>query len=178
MIVRSGSVFLTIGSGSRSGRPKNIQNRTATLLFYHYYIFSLFLLLSAILDIRHLHWLMDWCLNLLFRHPCVCSWHQVPEESCLAACWKPCRGKYVLPIFSSNYVILKLDSTKIRRVGKEQCCGTVTIYYGSGSGSGSDFWKVMVPVPVPVLTFEKLWFRFRFLLLKKLRFRFRFQLHI
>jgi hypothetical protein len=30
-----------------------------------------------------------------------------------------------------------------------QCCGTVTIYYGSGS----DFWKVMVPVPVP--TFEK-----------------------
>jgi hypothetical protein len=21
----------------------------------------------------------------------------------------------------------------------EQCCGTVTIYYGSGSGSGSDF---------------------------------------
>jgi hypothetical protein len=47
-----------------------------------------------------------------------------------------------------------------------QCCGTVTICYGSGS----DFWKVMVPVP----TFEKLWFRF--LLLKKLRFR--FQLHI
>ncbi len=43
-----------------------------------------------------------------------------------------------------------------------QCCGTVTIYYGSGSGSGSDFWKVMVPVPVPVPTFEKLWFRFRF----------------
>jgi hypothetical protein len=37
-----------------------------------------------------------------------------------------------------------------------QCCGTVTIFYGSGSGS--DFWKVMVPVP----TFEKLWFRFRF----------------
>jgi hypothetical protein len=58
-----------------------------------------------------------------------------------------------------------------------QCCGTVTIYYGSGSGS--DFWKVMVPVPVPVLTFEKWWFRFRFryLLSKKLRFRFRFQLH-
>ncbi len=43
-----------------------------------------------------------------------------------------------------------------------QCCGTVTIFYGSGSGS--DFWKVMVPVPVP--TFEKLWFRFRFRLLK------------
>ena len=58
--------------------------------------------------------------------------------------------------------------------GLNQCCGTVTIYYGSGSGSGSDFWKVMVPV----LTFEKLWFRFRYLLLKKLRFRFRFQLHI
>ncbi len=57
-----------------------------------------------------------------------------------------------------------------------QCCGTVTIYYGSGS----DFWKVMVPVPVPVTTLEKLWFRFRFLILKKLRFRFRFrfQLHI
>ena len=33
-----------------------------------------------------------------------------------------------------------------------QCCGTVTIYYGSGSGF--DFWKVMIPVPVP--TFEKL----------------------
>jgi hypothetical protein len=32
-----------------------------------------------------------------------------------------------------------------------QCCGTVTIYYGSGSGS--NFRKVMVPVPVP--TFEK-----------------------
>ncbi len=59
-----------------------------------------------------------------------------------------------------------------------QCCGTVTIYYGSGSGS--DFWKVRVTVPFPVPTFEKLWFRFRFLflLLKKLRFRFRFQLHI
>ncbi len=53
-----------------------------------------------------------------------------------------------------------------------QCCGTLTIFYGSGSGS--DFWKVMVPVPVP--TFEKLWFRFRLLLFKKLRFR--FQLHI
>jgi hypothetical protein len=24
-------------------------------------------------------------------------------------------------------------------VTPEQCCGTVTIYYGSGSGSGSDF---------------------------------------
>jgi hypothetical protein len=36
----------------------------------------------------------------------------------------------------------------------EQCCGTVTIFYGSGSGSD----------------FEKLWFRFR--LLKKLWFRF------
>jgi hypothetical protein len=30
----------------------------------------------------------------------------------------------------------------------DQCCGTVTIYYGSGS----DFGKVMVPVPAP--TFE------------------------
>ncbi len=58
----------------------------------------------------------------------------------------------------------------------DQCCGTVTIYYGSGSGS--DFWKVRVPVSVPVPTFEKLLFRFRFLLLKKLRFRFQFQLHI
>jgi len=57
-------------------------------------------------------------------------------------------------------------------MGSSQCCGTVTIYYGSGSCS--DFWKVMVPVP----TFEKWWFRFRFLLLTKLRFRFRFQLHI
>ncbi len=34
-------------------------------------------------------------------------------------------------------------------IWKYQCCGTVTIFYGSGS----DFWKVMVPVPVP--TFEK-----------------------
>ncbi len=58
----------------------------------------------------------------------------------------------------------------------KQCCGTVTIFYGSGSGSGSNFWKVMVPVPtfknvmvpVPVPTFEKLRFRFQF----------RFQLHI
>ncbi len=39
-----------------------------------------------------------------------------------------------------------------------QCCGTVTIFYGSGSD------------------FEKLWFRFRFWLLKKLWFRFRFLL--
>ncbi len=38
-----------------------------------------------------------------------------------------------------------------------QCCGTVTINYGSGSGS--DFWKVLVPV----LTFEKFWFRFQLL---------------
>ncbi len=27
----------------------------------------------------------------------------------------------------------------IVRVSPGQCCGTVTIYYGSGSGSGSDF---------------------------------------
>ncbi len=42
----------------------------------------------------------------------------------------------------------------------KQCCGPVTIFYGSGS----EFWKVMVPVPFP--TSEKLWFRFRFLFLK------------
>ncbi len=44
----------------------------------------------------------------------------------------------------------------------KQCCGPVTIFYGSGSGS--EFWKVMVRVPFP--TFEKLWFRFQFLFLK------------
>ncbi len=60
------------------------------------------------------------------------------------------------------------------RPSYRQCCGTVTIFYGSGSY----FWKVLVPVPVPTFekvmvpvpapTFEKLRFRFRF----------RFQLHI
>ncbi len=52
-----------------------------------------------------------------------------------------------------------------REMDFPQCCGTVTIFYGSGS----DFWKVMVPVPtfdkvmvpVPVPTFEKFQFRFR-----------------
>ncbi len=57
-----------------------------------------------------------------------------------------------------------------------QCCGTVTIFYGSGSGS--DFWKVMVPVPVP--TFEKVMVPVPVPTFEKLRFRFRFQfqLHI
>jgi hypothetical protein len=64
--------------------------------------------------------------------------------------------------------------SSLRVAYRTQCCGTVTIYYGSGSSSGSDFRKVMVPVPVP--TFEKLWFWF--LLLKKLRFRFRFRFRI
>jgi len=35
-----------------------------------------------------------------------------------------------------------------------QCCGSVTIFYGSGSGF--DFEKVTVPVPVLVPTYEKL----------------------
>jgi hypothetical protein len=30
---------------------------------------------------------------------------------------------------------------------ERQCCGTVTIYYGSGFGF--DFWQVTVPVLVP-----------------------------
>ena len=43
----------------------------------------------------------------------------------------------------------------IIKQSSKQCCGTVTIYYGSGS----DFWKVMVPVP----RVKKLRFlRFRF----------------
>jgi hypothetical protein len=37
-----------------------------------------------------------------------------------------------------------------------QCCGTITIFYGSGSGS--DFRQVTVPVQ----TSDKLRFRFRF----------------
>ncbi len=73
---------------------------------------SRLILSSIFLVYCHLHWLLDWCLNLWFRHPCVCSWLQVPEESCLAACWKPCRGKYVLPIFSRYFVILKVDSNE------------------------------------------------------------------
>ncbi len=58
----------------------------------------------------------------------------------------------------------------------QQCCGTVTILYGSGSGFGSDFRKVMVPVPVP--TFKKVMVPVPVPTLEKLRFRFRFQLHI
>ncbi len=59
-----------------------------------------------------------------------------------------------------------------------QCCGTVTIFYGSGSCSGSYFWKVMVPVPAP--TFEKVMVPVPVPVrtFEKLRFRFRFQLHI
>jgi hypothetical protein len=55
-----------------------------------------------------------------------------------------------------------------------QCCGTVTIFYGSGS----DIWKVMVPVPVP--TFEKVMVPVPVPVptFEKLRFRFRFHLHI
>jgi hypothetical protein len=53
-----------------------------------------------------------------------------------------------------------------------QCCGTVTIFYGSGSPTFEklnsvpvpNLEKVLVPVPVPTL--------------EKLRFRFQFQLHI
>jgi hypothetical protein len=33
----------------------------------------------------------------------------------------------------------------------QQCCGTVTIFYGSGS----DFWQVPVPVPAPYLDHKK-----------------------
>ncbi len=51
-----------------------------------------------------------------------------------------------------------------------QCCGAVTIFYGSGS----DFWKFMVPVPVP--TFEKVMVPVPVPTFEKLRFRFRFQL--
>jgi hypothetical protein len=69
-----------------------------------------------------------------------------------------------------NLVHLSYKSISTYRLNFYQCCGTVTIFYGSSS----DFWKVMVPVPtfekvmVPVSTFENLRFRFRF----------RFQLHI
>ncbi len=57
-----------------------------------------------------------------------------------------------------------------------QCCGTVTIFYGSGSGS--DFWKVMVPVPVPVLTFEKVMVPVPVRVPTFGKLRFRFQFHI
>ncbi len=85
-----------------------------------------------------------------------------------------CLQKAQPSIKLAKWKICKIRQEKA--LGWQQCCGTVTIFYGSGSGS--DFWKVTVPVPVR--TFEKLWFRFPFLLLKKLRFRFRFrfQLHI
>ncbi len=55
-----------------------------------------------------------------------------------------------------------------RKVVQYQCCGNVTIFYGSGSGS--DFWKVMVPVPVP--TFEKVMVPVPVHTFEKLRFRF------
>ncbi len=63
--------------------------------------------------------------------------------------------------FSSYFCLMiegseSVSHTNASRRTQNQCCGTVTIYYGSGS----DFWKVMVPVPIP--TFEKFWFRFRF----------------
>jgi hypothetical protein len=53
-----------------------------------------------------------------------------------------------------------------------QCCGTVTIFFGSGS----DF--VLVPVPVPVPTFEKVMVPVPTFEKLRYRFRFRFQLHI
>jgi hypothetical protein len=61
-----------------------------------------------------------------------------------------------LPFIGSAHYIRtpKLAKGHQKEIGtscQNQCCGTVTIFYGSGSGS--DFWKVMVPVPIP--TFEK-----------------------
>ncbi len=63
-------------------------------------------------------------------------------------------------IWTLYKAFLKIFTVHYEIRGSAQCCGTVTIFYGSGS----DFLKVMVPVPVS--NFEKL------------RFRFRFQLHI
>ncbi len=77
-------------------------------------------------------------------------------------------------------VYLMFTSVRIDMNCSVQCCGTVTIFYGSGSGSY--FWKVMVQVPVSVPTFEKVMVPVQVPVptFKKLRFRFqfRFQLHI
>ncbi len=64
---------------------------------------------------------------------------------------KHCPVPYIihtLPL--SLFLILCVSYYLLLSSSYPQCCGTVTIYYGSGSGFGSDFWKVMVPVPVPV----------------------------
>ncbi len=82
-----------------------------------------------------------------------------------------------------NFLKLHLQRSKVKKKSQSsrelrfflhsyQCCGTVTIFYGSGS----NFWKVMVPVPVP--TFETVMVPVPVSTYKKLRFRFRFQLHI
>ncbi len=52
--------------------------------------------------------------------------------------------------------MIKTDPDTRKMLGKDQCSGTVTIFYGSGSGSGSDFWKDTLSIPVPVPTFDKL----------------------
>ncbi len=43
----------------------------------------------------------------------------------------------------------KNSACQQRHVSKFQCCGTVTIFYGSGS----DFWQATVPVPVLLRSF-------------------------
>jgi hypothetical protein len=73
--------------------------------------------------------------------------------------FKSCKSKSLIFQYSSINRRWNLPEIphKVQNWSPNQCCGTVTIFYGSGFGSY--FWKVM--------------FRFRFRLLKKLWFRFK-----
>ncbi len=76
--------------------------------------------------------------------------------------------RFVMSIIGSSRIFA------MQVLWKQQCCGTVTIFYGSGSGSC--FRKVLVPVPVP--TFEKVMTPVPVTVPTFEKLRFRFQLHI
>jgi hypothetical protein len=49
------------------------------------------------------------------------------------------KGRHLNPMTRYLGRDFNLDKKKIQDLCESQCCGTVTICYGSGSGSGSDF---------------------------------------